>query len=59
MAEIQIDDPNISGYAFYEGGMIVRAVLINSNAYFGGARPSARITLNIPGEMEVKRLAIG
>lgn len=62
MTEIQIADPNISGYAFYEQGILARAVLINTNAYLGGARLRAHIRFDIPGAsstmMIVKRLAI-
>ena len=63
MTEIHITDSNISGYAFYEQGILVRAVFINSNAYFGGARSSAHVRIDISDEsrtmMSVKRLAIG
>jgi hypothetical protein len=63
MVEIQIDDPNIAGYAFYENEILARALFINSKAYFAGIRLSVHITidtLDIPyNEMYVKRLAIG
>ncbi|KAF8349020.1 glycoside hydrolase family 79 protein [Amanita rubescens] len=63
MVEIQTDDPNVTGYAFYENETLARALFINSEAYFGGIRLSVHITINILGipysEMYVKRLAIG
>jgi len=63
MVEIQTDDPNVAGYAFYENEILARALFINSKAYFGGIRLSVHIAINILGipysEMYVKRLAIG
>jgi hypothetical protein len=35
--ELDIDDPQVSGYAFYEGIVLARAVFINSVAFFGGS----------------------
>lgn len=62
MAEIQITNPNVSGYAFYEQGILARAVFINSKEYLGGARPVAHIKIGISDAsstmMIVKRLAI-
>ncbi len=63
VVEIQIDDPDVAGYAFYENEMLARALFINSKAYYGGIRLSVQITIDILGipysEMYVKRLAIG
>jgi hypothetical protein len=32
VSELFVDDPRVSGYAFYEGGVLARAVFINSSA---------------------------
>ncbi|PBK65665.1 glycoside hydrolase family 79 protein [Armillaria solidipes] len=66
--ELSIDNSRISGYAFYEHGLLVRAVLINSQAYMKGqTAPRSSIHLNLgfsgngqlPTTMRVKRLAVG
>lgn len=65
--ELTTGDAQIAGYAFYEGGALVRAVLINSRAFFqgDGTRPSVHIGIGFEGDggllrgVEVKRLAIG
>lgn len=65
MAEIQINDTDISGYAFYETRRLVRAVFINSKAFLkgDGTRPGAHLYINLGGtvsrNMQVKRLTIG
>ena len=66
-AEIIVDDPQVSGYAFYEGGVLARAVFINSAAFFSGetSRTSTHIGLTltgpgiVPSTMTIKRLTIG
>lgn len=62
--EISIDDDTIAGYAFYEGGCLVRAILINSQAFLQGetTRGSVHVNLAIdsnPLMMTIKRLSIG
>lgn len=61
--ELTIDDPQISGFAFYENGRLVRAVFINLQSYTGtSARASVLLNLGWtgagPSTMTVKRLAI-
>ena len=68
--ELSIDDPCIAGYAFYEGGTLVRAILINSQAYLANNASGSRGTIHVniqldnstgiaPFIMSIKRLAIG
>jgi hypothetical protein len=64
--ELDIDDPHVSGYAFFECGKLARMVLINSEAFLTNStnRNSQHIDLTIadggaPSQMTVKRLAIG
>jgi hypothetical protein len=65
--ELSISNSRIAGYAFYEYGMLVRAVFINSQAYLAGdtSRGSVHIDLSLEGSglppirMSVKRLSIG
>ncbi|KAG1718364.1 glycoside hydrolase family 79 protein [Suillus paluster] len=65
--EIVIDENDVSGYAFYENGVLSKAVLINTIAYFVGAgeRNSTHIDFSFTGsgntakEMSVKTLKIG
>lgn len=66
IVELPIDHPRVSGYAFFEGDELARAVLINSQAYFrnGGVnRTTIHLDLEFGGRapklMKVKRLAIG
>ena len=61
--ELSIADDRISGYAFYEHGHLVRALIINSQAFLSTAsapRTSVHITLSgdVPTVMTVKRLNI-
>ena len=65
--DIDIDDRRVTGYAFYEGTKLARAVFINLNPYeLGkGQRSSVRLDLQFvskgqpkPLVMQVKRLAI-
>ncbi|KAF8072145.1 glycoside hydrolase family 79 protein [Lyophyllum atratum] len=66
--ELEIDHAQISGYAFYEKHLLVRAVFINSKAYLPEStnRTTVHIDLGFtaaglksPSLMKVKRLAIG
>lgn len=66
--ELDIDDTRLAGYAFFEGGNLKRAVLINSEAFLStstGARSSKNVTFafsgsgSAPKTMLIKRLAIG
>ncbi|KAF9048430.1 glycoside hydrolase family 79 protein [Panaeolus papilionaceus] len=63
--ELSINDPRLAGYAFYEGGKVVRAVIINSQAYFTTTTTTrGRKHVNFSGiapsrKMTIKRLSIG
>jgi hypothetical protein len=65
--EIHIDEDNVSGYAFYEHGILSKAVFINLAAYLpdAGARNSTHIDFSFtgpgyaPDDMCVKTLEIG
>ena len=67
--ELNITDPTISGYAFYQDGKLTKVILINSLAYTSTAtaerprRPSKHVNLNfpsgtVPSRMNVKRLFV-
>ena len=64
--ELNIADNRISGYAFYEGDQLTKAIVINSLAYFTTtttARPSMHVSLTFtsgsaPSKMNVKRLFV-
>ncbi|KDR78669.1 hypothetical protein GALMADRAFT_244156 [Galerina marginata CBS 339.88] len=65
VVELSINDPRISGHAFFVGNKLVRAVIINSLVYLttdaGTPRNSTLVNLNISGsgaptKMTVKRL---
>jgi len=63
MVELTINNERISGYAFYVGTKLARAVLINSQAYLTGTRTTTTVNLDITGSgapttMTVKRLAV-
>ncbi|TFK27758.1 hypothetical protein FA15DRAFT_585766 [Coprinopsis marcescibilis] len=69
IVELSVNDPRIAGYAFYEGQTLVRAVFIESTAFFKqasapGTRRSAHIDLRFPNAslpprtMSVKRLSV-
>ncbi len=52
VVELSVDDSNVSGYAAYEQGELVRAVFVNLHAWLQsstGARPSVHVNLNING----------
>ncbi|KAG5653241.1 hypothetical protein H0H81_001624, partial [Sphagnurus paluster] len=67
VTELSINNAQIAGYAFYEGGKPVRAVLINSSAFLKGNsnRSSVHVDFGFSGngtpptKVTVKRLAIG
>ena len=49
VVELGVDDSDVSGYAVFEGGTLVRAVFINLHAWLAsstGARPSVHIDLD-------------
>jgi Glycosyl hydrolase family 79 C-terminal beta domain len=63
--ELTLNDPYLTGYAFYDGATLARAVFINLREYTGtGVRTSAHVDLKFtpassaPALMSVKRLAI-
>ncbi len=60
--ELEIDNPRLAGYAFYEHGHLARAVFINSEAYFGNATRSSILDLEFASigrtKLVVKRLDI-
>ena len=65
--DIDINDKHVTGYAFYEGTKLARAVFINLNPYEPGegSRSSVRLELQFaskgqpkPLVMQVKRLVI-
>ncbi|KAF8802474.1 glycoside hydrolase family 79 protein [Phlegmacium glaucopus] len=64
--ELNITDSRISGYAFYQGGQLTKAILINSLAFFTTtttARSSTHVNLTfasgtVPSTMDVKRLFV-
>jgi hypothetical protein len=65
VAELTIEDPYLSGYAIYEHGSLVRAVFINSLAYFaadaaaGTVRPVTHVNLSgIEGKAKIRRMGI-
>jgi len=67
VTELDINNTFVSGYAFFEGGKLKRAVLINSQAFLStstGARTSVNVALSFAGSgsapktVQVKRLKI-
>ena len=67
-AELSIDNSHIAGYVFYEGGRLVQAVLINSQAYLAntsGSRGIIHVNIQLDNNtdtvsvMTIKQLAIG
>ncbi|KAG7092120.1 hypothetical protein E1B28_008494 [Marasmius oreades] len=64
ISELSINDSRITGYAFYERGVLKRAVFINLQAFLSGtsgARPSVHLDFSVSGKTRttVKRLTIG
>ena len=64
--ELNVNDTRVSGYAFYEGTTLARAVFINSQAFLStnsGNRTSKHIDMawasKSPKTMSLKRLIIG
>lgn len=65
IAELNIDNPTVSGYAIYEGTRLVRAVFINLKAFMKsatGARGKVTVSFDFVGggvgSATLKRLAI-
>lgn len=69
ISELSIDNPQISGYAFFEGGKAKRLVIINHTPYFiadaeaGTVRPVANVQIDFPEgcntrNIQVKKLDI-
>ena len=64
--ELNVNDTRISGYAFYQGDQLRKAILINSLAFFTTtttARPSTHVNLTfasatVSSQMKVKRLFV-
>jgi hypothetical protein len=62
--ELILNDPHLTGYAFYEGGNLARAVFINLKAYTGATvRTSVNLNIGFTGSsaplsMTLKRLAV-
>jgi hypothetical protein len=68
--ELKVDDPQISGYGFFEHERLVRAVFINLRAFLKGREPGSRtsshLSLSFEGHdsvhtsqaMTIKRLKI-
>ncbi|KAF8220113.1 glycoside hydrolase family 79 protein [Tricholoma matsutake] len=64
--ELPVNHTQITGYAFYESGVLARAVFINLKAYSGtAARTNVQLNLTFtgtgssaPSSMSIKRLAI-
>lgn len=63
--ELDVGHASVSGYAFYEGTKLARAVLINSEVYLKttSVRPSVQVSLTFgsggPAKATLKRLEIG
>ncbi|KAE9403649.1 hypothetical protein BT96DRAFT_936280 [Gymnopus androsaceus JB14] len=69
ISELSIDNPQISGYAFFEGGKAKRLIIINHTPYFiadaeaGTVRPVANVQIDFPEgcntrNIQVKKLDI-
>ncbi|KAF9446613.1 glycoside hydrolase family 79 protein [Macrolepiota fuliginosa MF-IS2] len=64
IAELTIDDPNVAGYAFYEGSSLSRAVFINSRAFLQSSPSRSLIHVDLTfadgsaRSATLKRLAI-
>ncbi|EMD38720.1 glycoside hydrolase family 79 protein [Gelatoporia subvermispora B] len=63
--ELTVDDDNVSGYAAYEGGLLVRAVFVNLRPWVQdstGSRPSVHLDLQVMlglGEDDSSELDVG
>ena len=66
VVELNIDEARISGYAFYQGGQLTKAILINSLAFLTTtteARSSTNVNMTFtsdtfPSKMNVTRLSV-
>jgi hypothetical protein len=64
VAELTVDNAQVSGYAFFEGTNLSRALFINLNAYENGQRGAVHLNFNFQGagkqptSVIVKRLHI-
>jgi Glycosyl hydrolase family 79 C-terminal beta domain len=66
VVELHIHDTRISGYAFYQGGQLTKAILINSLAFLTtttDARSSTNVKIiftsdTFPSKMNVTRLSV-
>lgn len=64
MIELEISEAQVSGYAFFEGSVLARAMFINLNAFTSGTRGSVHIDLDLSGSgqqptaITVKRLSV-
>ncbi|KAI9450139.1 hypothetical protein BJY52DRAFT_1155314 [Lactarius psammicola] len=64
ITELKINDSRVSGYAFFEGTALVRALFINLNVFTSATRGSVHIDLNLSGSGEhpttvtIKRLSV-
>lgn len=66
VVELNITDTRVSGYAFYQGNQLKKAIFINSLAFFTTTttpRPSTHVDLSfisgtVSSKMEVKRLFV-
>ncbi|KAI0259875.1 hypothetical protein BC834DRAFT_832798 [Gloeopeniophorella convolvens] len=62
--ELTLSDAQVSGYAFFEGSKLARAVLVNLQAFTSGTRGSVHLTLSesgtgaLPTSISIKRLSI-
>ena len=69
LVELDVGDADISGYAAFENGILVRAVFVNLHAWLlssTGGRPSVHVDLGFAGEdapqghrASLKRLVVG
>ncbi|KAN0138028.1 glycoside hydrolase family 79 protein [Lactarius tabidus] len=64
VVELEISEAQVSGYAFFEGAVLARAVFINLNAFTSGTRGSVHIDLDLSGSRQqptaitAKRLSV-
>jgi hypothetical protein len=63
VVEVATEDSSVSGYAFYDGDKLTKALFINTQLYLksDSSRPQARINISIEGstgQAAIKRLYI-
>ncbi|KAF8274835.1 hypothetical protein EI94DRAFT_1713164 [Lactarius quietus] len=64
VTELDVSETQVSGYAFFEGSVLARAVFINLNAFTSGMRGSVHVDLEFSGygqqsyTVTVKRLSV-